>query len=151
VRSFFEKESHLMKTHTIAFMVVLALAAVVASLDGGQQSRAEIAALEDCKGNLRNLSTAMYMYRTDYRGNFPESFATLMPAYIEEVPQCPDAGTVTYRYETKIGTTGTASHPGRDYFRIHCAGQNHANLPADGPSYDSVSGYSEQGTIATEE
>ncbi|MHB2019162.1 MAG: hypothetical protein ACYCW6_19615 [Candidatus Xenobia bacterium] len=77
-----------------------------------------------CRANLRNISTAIDMYRLDNHGSYPPSLQALMPKYLFTVPRCPAGGS----YDYKVGPSG------RD-FEIICSGQNHrdAGLPADYP------------------
>lgn len=42
-----------------------------------------------CKSNLKNLATALEMYRTDYEGKYPAVPGTLTPAYLKTIPRCP--------------------------------------------------------------
>ena len=130
-----------MKNQTLAFLCVLGLVAVIVALrPHNEQARAD--ALAGCKTNVRDLSTLMEMYSIDHSGHYPESFQRLMPLYLKELPQCPAAGSTTYSLEVGRDPTKRFSN-GFDLYIIRCAGQNHADLPPDQPSYDSETGYRE--------
>lgn len=43
-----------------------------------------------CKGNLKNLGTALEMWADDHADRYPSSLAQLTPAYLRSIPRCPD-------------------------------------------------------------
>lgn len=93
-----------------------------------------------CKNNLKEISTAMEMYSTDWSGRYPTDLAQLVPEYIDEIPTCRAAGAVTYRME--MGEEASHNPAGlRDYFYLCCSGENHlaVSVPKDLPCRNSLS------------
>jgi hypothetical protein len=94
-----------------------------------------------CKSNLKNIGTALEMYSTDWSGKYPTSLDTLTPNYLRTIPECPAAGSVTYKAhfgpKAKGNTEGYA-----DYYYVECAGSSHEDvgIPADYPAFSSITG-----------
>lgn len=99
-----------------------------------------------CKSNLKNLGTAMEMYSTDNNGKYPTgSNAFLTPNYLKTIPECPAAGTDTYRLTSGPGITyNTQGY--QDYYFIICEGANHlsVSVPPNYPQYNGVVGLIER-------
>jgi hypothetical protein len=108
-------------------LCVLAITAVASRLLHGVSS-AE--ALDGCKRNQKNISTALEMYSTDNSGRFPLRLKHLPPAYLSKIPRCPAAGLDTY-------SAAFASVSNPDHYTIVCSGVYHdsAGLPANHPQY----------------
>jgi hypothetical protein len=94
-----------------------------------------------CKSNLKNIGTALEMYSTDWSGKYPTSLDTLTPNYLRTIPECPAAGSMTYKAhfgpKAKGNTEGYA-----DYYYVECAGSSHEDvgIPADYPAFSSITG-----------
>lgn len=74
--------------------------------------------LTTCKGNCRNLATAVEMYASDNGGYYPGKLAQLLQGkYLKAIPTCPMAGRATY-------TDYVAE--GKKNFSFSCVGNNHA-------------------------
>lgn len=84
--------------------------------------------LERCRGNLRNLSTAIEMYLVDHK-RLPEKVSELTPSYLMRLPVCPSAGRSTYLLR----------HTAEGGYRIDCGGDHH-QLGPGALGYDSDSG-----------
>jgi hypothetical protein len=105
--------------------------------------------LTACKSNLKNIGTAMEMYSTDWSGKYPvgggSTMTLLTPKYLKVIPECPAAGTSTYR--AAFGTDGGYNSPNfDDYYFIQCSGSNHTvvSVPPGYPQYDGISGLIER-------
>lgn len=95
--------------------------------------------LTECKTNLRNIGTAFEMYSTDWSGKYPSKIETLVPIYLDKVPRCPSAGSVTYQVYTGLGPN---NNPGfQDYYYLECRGLNHQDTSTseNHPAHDSLS------------
>ena len=95
--------------------------------------------LTACKFNLKNLATALEMYASDNKGQYPKSLDGLIPKnYLRRIPSCPSSGTDhDYTYEV-------VRKP--DNFSMTCKG-DHANAykgfdgnPHGFPQYNSEHG-----------
>ncbi|MGV8120870.1 MAG: protein kinase [Candidatus Xenobiia bacterium LiM19] len=86
-----------------------------------------------CTGNLKNISTALEMYRTDNHDQYPRTLYELVPHYLPFLPVCPSAGSTTYGY------TGNKAE---DSYTVWCSGTYHIEKTgrADFPQYDSIQG-----------
>lgn len=74
--------------------------------------------LTGCKGNMKNLATALEMYASDNAGSYPESLDKLIePNYLKSLPTCPAAGKMTY-LDYQVSTEP-------DSFSFSCCGDNH--------------------------
>ncbi len=105
--------------------------------------------LTACKSNLKNLGTAMEMYSTDWSGHYPVDGGPMMtlltPKYLKALPECPAAGSNTYRAE--FGPNIAYNEPSfADYYFIECSTSNHTvvSVPANYPQYDGISGLIER-------
>ncbi|GEM_PF-360314 len=89
--------------------------------------------LANCTGNLKNISTALEMYRTDNHGHYPQALNELVPHYLPFLPVCPSAGSTTYSY-TGNDTEGS--------YTVWCSGTYHIDMTnkASYPQYDSIQG-----------
>jgi hypothetical protein len=97
--------------------------------------------LTACKSNLKNMGTAMEMYSTDYSGKYPTDISLLTPNYLKTIPNCPQAGRVTYTLQT--GPDAGYNTPGfKDYYFFQCEGDNHKSydVPPNYPQYDGIRG-----------
>ena len=95
----------------MAAMLALCFSACVGPPDRGTTSRGLTRVqnpLEECSSNLKNIATALEMYATDNRGDFPESLTLLAKGnsspdtpgkvYLKSIPSCP-ACKAGYAYE----------------------------------------------------
>lgn len=69
-----------------AFMGSLAVLLLIAGCTGRYINTG--AAMTVCSSNLKNISTALEMYSTDYQGSLPPSLHQLTPNYLRTLPQC---------------------------------------------------------------
>lgn len=104
-----------------------------AFLEAFERSRAH-GQLTACKSSLKNIGTALEMYSTDYRGNFPSSLGKLTPNYLKTLPSCPAAGLDTYSGSYSVGANS---------YLVRCSGKNHTTLERDFPRYSSLKGLEE--------
>jgi type II secretory pathway pseudopilin PulG len=74
--------------------------------------------LTACHSNLRNISTALEMYRSDNHGRLPARLTQLVPRYLRSLPTCPAASANSY----SAGYTHSAGA-----FTVCCVGSNHAS------------------------
>ena len=96
--------------------------------------------LAACKSNLKNIGTALEMYRTDHSETYPKALSQLSPNYLRVFPECPSAGKDTYS-ASYLQHASTDVEPA--FFRVCCQGQHHleANVKnSDRPVYDSKQG-----------
>ena len=108
--------------------------------------------LTACKSNLKNIGTALEMWSTDNYGKYPDSLQKLTPDYLKTIPQCPAAGTVTYR--AFFGPKAKGNEGGyADFYYVECAGSHHkpVSAEADLPAYSSVVGLIEGTSEPTED
>lgn len=77
--------------------------------------------LTACKSNLKNLATALEMYREDHQGRLPGSLEELTgPKYLTVLPTCPSYGwQPSYSYRVRPGKAGME-------YEMMCLG-NHEN------------------------
>lgn len=134
--------------------LVVSLALLLILMPGYITSRSQ-GQLAACKGNLKNLGTALEMYATDSEGRYPASTADLVPTYLKELPRCSASGeywrtplgTITWKQpvDTYSATYVSASNP--DAYTVWCAGSHHleayGSLP-DYPQYNSRTGLVER-------
>jgi serine/threonine protein kinase len=88
-----------------------------------------------CCANLRNIATALEMYSTDNRGNYPSALSSLTPNYLRSIPPCPAAG-----FDTYSSKYSASNQP--DQFLLMCGGKHHspANIPDNFPQYSPFEG-----------
>ena len=88
-----------------------------------------------CKSNLKNLGTALEMWSTDNRGNFPAHLGQVAPNYVRAIPTCPAAQRDTYSASYRM-----RANP--NYYAFFCQGANHTSegYPANFPRYTSDRG-----------
>jgi len=124
----------------LELMAVVAVIAVLANILVPNFVRARATGrMSSCSSNLKNISTALEMYRNDWKGDFPASLSRLTPKYLRGIPTCSSVGRVTYVYQ---GTQeGAAS-----LYTVICEGRNHhgGGLEANYPQYTSVTGLIER-------
>lgn len=73
--------------------------------------------LTGCKGNCKNLATALEMYASDNGGSYPPRLTHLIRGrYLKRVPTCPAVGTDSY-------SDSYSAEP--DVFSFCCQGDNH--------------------------
>lgn len=89
--------------------------------------------LAACRANLKNIGTAVEMYRTDNQYRSPKNLNSLVPKYLPYLPVCPSAGAATYMFN---------ADDGEDSYTVWCSGAFHADVTkkANFPQYDSVQG-----------
>lgn len=81
-----------------------------------------------CKSNLKNIGTALEMYATDFKGDYPRLLGGLTPNYLKTIPTCPAVGSVTYLY---VGTNA-GNH---SLYTVVCGGLNHEGMGINAPNY----------------
>jgi hypothetical protein len=94
--------------------------------------------LTECKGNIKNIGTALEMYSTDWKGKYPSSGLQVTPDYLETMPVCPAAQKPTYTFEFGEQATGNEDRF-KDYFYVYCRGTHHSavSVPENHPYYTS--------------
>jgi hypothetical protein len=111
--------------------------------------------LNGCKGNLKNLSTALEMYATDNSGQYPSSLSRLTvgdahSVYLRAVPHCNSTDEDTYSASYKMSAAKRDAKgkivSGTDAYTVCCQGEHHkdAGLPPDHPLYSSAAGLIER-------
>ena len=98
-----------------------------------------------CKSNLKNIGTALEMYSTDFAGDYPSGLSSLTPKYLKAIPECPAAGSVTYKLT--LGPNAPSNeHHFEDYYHVQCTGEHHGSVsvPSNYPQYDAVHGLIER-------
>lgn len=97
--------------------------------------------MDECKHNVKRIGRALEDYFRDHQ-EYPENQNQLIPDFLDEFPECPIVGCMTYR-------TSFGPHAGRnpfdnpDYFIVECCGDNHGvyGMTPNFPAYDSISGF----------
>lgn len=69
-----------------------------------------------CRSNLKNVSTALEMYQTDFEGGYPPTLSKLTPNYLKTLPACPTQGGSTSPYAVELMESG---------FRVICRSPRH--------------------------
>ncbi|MCD4783497.1 MAG: hypothetical protein K8T10_06665 [Candidatus Eremiobacteraeota bacterium] len=88
-----------------------------------------------CASNIKNIKTAVKMYKTDNK-RYPPSLRVLVGKYLRKIPTCHAAGGKdTYSQSYRV-------YGGGKHFIIYCGGDYHkdAGLPPNYPRYDSRNG-----------
>ncbi len=85
------------------------------------------------------------MYATDNAGKYPTSLNELTPKYLNTLPECTVAHTVTYEYQTGKDHVRNIDRF-EDYYFIYCAGKHHQSTgyPENYPQYDGIQGLIER-------
>lgn len=89
-----------------------------------------------CQSNMKNIATALEMYSTDNKGNYPPYMESITPNYLKIIPTCPSA-------RNSLAYTGSYhASVSPDAYSFCCAGSNHtsSSIPANYPLYDSQKG-----------
>lgn len=141
-------------SNSIWLFVILGGCAVVSAfvvpnfIQGNSRGNAETS----CRSNLKNLSTAMEMYSTDWQGHYPSSLSTLTPNYLISIPACPVSRASSYRAVIGPGVgynkghtseDGIVTPPYSDYYLIWCEGDEHKRqygTPENFPQFDGITG-----------
>src|SRR5688572_30079472 len=103
-----------MKRLVIAVAVLCLLAQFALML---LQSRRDY---HDCAGHIKNIGTALEMYSTDNKGQYPPSLYPLMTDYLKSIPTCPVAHRDTY------SATYTLQQASK--YIIQCSGDHHPGI-----------------------
>lgn len=124
MRKYFKKE---IKGFTlIELMIVIAIIAILAAILIPNFIRArEEAQLSACESNLKNISTSIEMYSTDWNGFYPGATTqgtgggvlptgladtSFTPTYMQSIPSCPTDNTAyTYTVSNMNGNAFTIS------------------------------------------
>jgi type II secretory pathway pseudopilin PulG len=96
-----------------------------------------------CKSNCRNIGTALEMYASDFKGQFPPSLDYVTPNYLRSIPTCPSAKKDTYS-ESYTSTIRDLKTGTLDSYSFFCQGEYHkiVSNTRDCPRYDSEYGLS---------
>ncbi|MCD4786179.1 MAG: hypothetical protein K8T10_20345 [Candidatus Eremiobacteraeota bacterium] len=96
-----------------------------------------------CQSNCKNIGTALEMYSTDNKGEYPDDLEYLVPDYLRAIPTCASFGDDTYSksYESKASDE-TESIKNSSAYTFYCSGQNHKAVGVTGnyPQYNSREG-----------
>ena len=124
------------------FGVTLVLGAILLPNYLRAQARKSLTA---CISNVRNISTAIEMYREDHEGKIPNSLVVLTPNYLKALPECPAVGRANYALSVGKEAPLNTSQEG-DYYYIACQGGNHTDVAIEGdyPAFNSVDGLIER-------
>lgn len=110
-------------------MAILAGVAVLAALTvPGMMADERTRYTTECRGNLKNVATALEMYSTDFGGRFPPALEVLVPNYLLSIPSCPAAGQDTY-------SGGYSWDDNPDKYSLSCAGFHHPDLGPGRPAF----------------
>ena len=101
--------------------------------------------LTTCKSNLKNIGTALEMYSTNHQGKYPPSMDLLTPNYLKTIPECPAAGSITYRVTFGLNAPMN-THRYNEYYYLECHGNNHRDkgVIGDYPAYNGTMGLVER-------
>jgi hypothetical protein len=116
---------------TYALVASLGIPTVVA--------RQEEGALTQCKGNFKEISTALEMYSCNHEGHYPHTLAELLPNYLKKLPICPAAERDSYS-----ATYVWAEKP--DGYTFCCSGEAHCIVKGIRPNYPQYTAF--KGLIA---
>ena len=88
-----------------------------------------------CRGNCRNIGTALKTYADNNDGHYPESLEMLTPKYLKTIPTCPSSRTNKgYIHSYKVS-------PDSGAFTFYCEGESHNgyghSAPPNFPQYNS--------------
>lgn len=119
------------------WLAFLGMVALLAALLVPNFIRARTQGNFTCRGNLKNLGTALEVYASDHQRRYPADLKALLPGYLRALPTCPIAGAATY--EARVPPT-------RKGYLIWCAGRHHeaVGAPPGFPQYSSTSGLIER-------
>jgi type II secretion system protein G len=119
----------------IELMIVIAIIAILAAILVPNFLRARAQGqFTACQSNCKNIGTALEMYSTDNSGHYPTAMTGLTPNYMQNLPSCQSAGSITYS-----SAYSAASIP--DAYTFYCKGSNHKTLQqGEYPQYNSTQG-----------
>ena len=126
----------------LIFVLIMVSCFVFAALYGPRFIRPKHSGgLTACKSNCKNIGSALEMYSTDHEGKYPPKLSKLVPNYLKVIPECLDAGRVTYKLRT-VDPKGVYVN----YYEFCCEGSNHEyyGIYGDYPYYDAVGGLIER-------
>lgn len=103
----------------VAFAAMLAAIMVPNFIRARAQSQLSV-----CKGNLKNIATALELWATDNDGAYPENLQQLVPTYLRSVPQCPTTQRNTYTYQV----TGHDKLDRPNSYEVFCEGEWHIHI-----------------------
>ncbi len=72
------------------------------------------------------------MFACDHAGRYPRELKTLVPKYLQSIPQCPAAHQDTYSASWRVA--------GSEGFFFCCSGMHHPGLQANQPYFDARRG-----------
>ena len=111
-----------MSRQHLALVTVIVASCFAASF--GLKSRSS-AKLDRCLSNVNQVvAPAVERYMTEQR-KLPTNLADLVPDYRNRLPECPEAGQITYSLELE---------PKNGYpFDVYCGGHHHPDAPPNFP------------------
>jgi len=112
----------------IPILVIALLAAIL--VPNFLKARAQ-GQLTACRSNLKNLGTALEMYATDSKGEYPKLLKDVSPRYLKGIPTCPSTKNDTYSNSYVCSASN---------FSLCCKGENHRVDRPDYPSYNAREG-----------
>jgi len=104
----------LLELLTICFIIGILAAVMIPNLRRAIVKTNVVA----CKQNLRNISTAISVYRNDSYGKCPDEIGKILPIYMKAIPYCPAAGADTYTSGYEVSGTYMG-------YTVYCSGHNH--------------------------
>ena len=129
----------------IAILAPLALGLTTVGLRMGGVPFAVSQSCTMCKSNLKNLATALEMYREDKKA-LPESLQVLKPDYLKELPQClgcevPVKARVFFRHRQLELADGYGYRRVEDNYLLWCRSRGYVgHQQRQQPWYDSKEG-----------
>lgn len=103
-----------------------------------------------CQSSLKNIGTALDMYKKDHNECYPNDLKSLSPDYLRRIPRCIEGYDTEFPgvrfYEKKYGLFfGEYQYivsSDKKVFTVYCKGKNHSDMgtPEDHPQIDSISG-----------
>ena len=105
----------------IEIMTVMFIIAAIAALTIPHFRRSvQKAHLAACQSNLRNIASAVELYRNDTE-YYPDDLKKLTPDYLKNIPTCPAVDLDTYG-------PGYVVNDDKSAYTVSCKGNNHSSL-----------------------
>lgn len=103
-----------------------------------------------CQSSLKNIGTALDMYKKDHNECYPDDLKSLTPDYLRSIPKCingyagdsPGLRFYEKKYGLFFGEYQYLVSTDKKVFTVYCKGKNHkeVGIPENHPLFDSISG-----------
>lgn len=130
----------------VLFVLVIPVMAILAAIliPSFLAARAQ-GQFTQCQSNCKNIGTALEMYSTDNKGEYPDNLEKLTPDYLKYIPTCASAGYDTYSKSYKSWApddTESGHSTASCSYTFYCSGKNHkaVGLTGNYPQYNSRKG-----------